>query len=60
MSPQELAERYYDEYGELAYEKVQAQIQKMNAQFDMIGYTSDELAEHKALKQALKILQDYE
>jgi hypothetical protein len=60
MTPQELAETYYDQYGSLAYEKIQHQIQKMNAQFDMMGYTSEELAEHKALKQALLILQDYE
>lgn len=60
MTPQELAERYYDEYGALAIEKVQKEIQKMNNQFDAMGYTSEELAHHKSLKQALIILKDYE
>jgi hypothetical protein len=60
MTSHELAERYYDEYGALAIEKVQKEIQKMNNQFDAMGYTSEELAYHKVLKQALTILQDYE
>jgi hypothetical protein len=60
MNPQEISETYYDEYGSLAYEKLQKEVQKMNNQFNMMGYTSEELAEHKLLKEALKILKDYE
>jgi hypothetical protein len=32
----------------------------MSFQFDTMGYTSQELYEHKQLKQALKIIQDHE
>ena len=60
MTPQEKAEEYMENYGAEAFIKLQTKIQKMNAQFDMMGYTSEELAEHKILKEALKIIEDYE
>lgn len=56
----DIAEHYYDNYGEMAYEILQKEVQKLSNQFDMLGYTSEELAYHKKLKQALIILKDYE
>lgn len=60
MSPQEIAEDYIDAYGADASIRLKEKIQRMNAQFDMMGYTSEELAEHKLLKQALQYIQDHE
>jgi len=59
-SPETIAEAYMDNYGEDASIRLKEKIQSMSFQFDTMGYTSQELYEHKQLKQALKIIQDHE
>lgn len=60
MNPQEIAEEYINNYGADASIRLKEKIQSMSYQFDMMGYTSQELYEHKQLKQALKTIQDHE
>lgn len=60
MNPQEIADEYIDNYGADASIRLKEKIQSMSFQFDTMGYTSQELYEHKQLKQALKTIQDHE
>jgi hypothetical protein len=60
ISAEIIAEEYMDNYGVDASIRLKEKIQSMSFQFDTMGYTSQELYEHKQLKQALKIIQDHE
>jgi hypothetical protein len=60
ISAEIIAEEYMDNYGADASIRLKEKIQSMSFQFDTMGYTSQELYEHKQLKQALKIIQDHE
>ena len=60
MTAQKMADFYLEQYEERAVEFLEKEIVKLNAQFDMVGYTPDELRKHKTMKEALKILKEYE
>jgi hypothetical protein len=60
MEAQKLADYYLENYGEDALEQLQKDVNKMNQQFDAMGYTPQELRQFKDMKEAIKILQDYE
>jgi hypothetical protein len=60
MEAQRLADYYLENYGEDALEQLQKDVNKMNQQFDAMGYTPQELRQFKDMKEAIKILQDYE
>jgi hypothetical protein len=60
ISAEIIAEEYMENYGVDASIRLKEKIQSMSFQFDTMGYTSQELYEHKQLKQALKIIQDHE
>ena len=60
INPETIAEEYMDNYGADASIRLKEKIQSISFQFDTMGYTSQELYEHKQLKQALKIIQDHE
>ena len=60
MEAQKLADYYLENYGEDALDQLQKDVNKMNQQFDAMGYTPQELRQFKDMKEAIKILQDYE
>lgn len=60
MEAQRLSDYYLENYGEDALEQLQKDVNKMNQQFDAMGYTPQELRQFKDMKEAIKILQDYE
>jgi hypothetical protein len=60
MEAQRLADYYLENYGEDALDQLQKDVNKMNQQFDAMGYTPQELRQFKDMKEAIKILQDYE
>jgi hypothetical protein len=60
MESQSLADYYLENYGEIALDQLQKDVNKMNQQFDAMGYTPQELRRFKDMKEAIKILQDYE
>jgi len=60
MSENEILEHYQDLYGDDALYEVEKEINKLNQQFDAMGYTGDELKHFKKLKSLQQILKDLE
>jgi len=59
MEAQKLADFYLENYGDDAIPQLQKEVNKMNQQFHAMGYTPQELKQFKNMKEAIKILQDY-
>lgn len=60
VTPQEVVEEYLENYSDEALSTLRNDVAKMNRDFDIYGYTSEELSKLKAMKEALNILKDYE
>ena len=60
MSENELLEHYQDIFGSDAVAEVEKEVNKLNQQFEAMGYTSEELKHYKKLKNVLEYLKDLE
>jgi hypothetical protein len=60
MSENEMLEHYQEVFGIDALDEVQREVNKLNQQFEAMGYTSEELKNYKKLKNVLEQLKDLE
>lgn len=60
MSENELLEHYQEVFGSDAVAEVEKEVNKLNQQFEAMGYTSEELKHYKKLKNVLEYLKDLE
>jgi hypothetical protein len=60
MSENELIEHYQEVFGSDAVAEVEKEVNKLNHQFEAMGYTSEELKHYKKLKNVLEYLKDLE